>query len=305
MDIEIEISHHDHDQPTRIEHAVVPQVLLVGRSKTADISLESSQVSRNHARLTLLPGGWILEDISRNGTTVGAERLHQSAQKLEYGATFTIGPFSIRPRRSTWSASDVSALGGDADRALAPALDQEEPQTLRRSKEATKADDELKHAEETPLKVAAPARRQDMSDRTVVLRMEPQGPTLVPTPEPALGPARMVETVAMRPVAPASPRAAVLAWQDQGAQQAPTRASGILPVATPAANASAQGFVAPLIPAPGTPANGVHHAPAPQAAGPQGAEVRAGPGPGPGPHGVRPGAAAQRQQPVTRSARAR
>ncbi len=52
------------------------EVTLMGRDVTNDISLGDSEVSRQHARLTRTPGGYVLEDLgSTNGSFVNGERL--------------------------------------------------------------------------------------------------------------------------------------------------------------------------------------------------------------------------------------
>jgi pSer/pThr/pTyr-binding forkhead associated (FHA) protein len=52
------------------------EVTLMGRDVTNDISLGDPEVSRQHARLTRTPGGYVLEDLgSTNGSFVNGERL--------------------------------------------------------------------------------------------------------------------------------------------------------------------------------------------------------------------------------------
>jgi hypothetical protein len=52
------------------------EVTLVGRDVTNDIALGDAEVSRQHARLTQTPGGYVLEDLgSTNGSFVNGERL--------------------------------------------------------------------------------------------------------------------------------------------------------------------------------------------------------------------------------------
>ncbi len=52
------------------------EVTLLGRDVTNDISLGDPEVSRQHARLTRTPGGYVLEDLgSTNGSFVNGERL--------------------------------------------------------------------------------------------------------------------------------------------------------------------------------------------------------------------------------------
>lgn len=52
------------------------EVTLLGRDVTNDISLGDPEVSRQHARVTRTPGGYVLEDLgSTNGSFVNGERL--------------------------------------------------------------------------------------------------------------------------------------------------------------------------------------------------------------------------------------
>ena len=52
------------------------EVTLMGRDVTNDISLGDPEVSRQHARLTRTPGGYVIEDLgSTNGSFVNGERL--------------------------------------------------------------------------------------------------------------------------------------------------------------------------------------------------------------------------------------
>ena len=52
------------------------EVTLMGRDVTNDISLGDPEISRQHARLTRTPGGYVLEDLgSTNGSFVNGERM--------------------------------------------------------------------------------------------------------------------------------------------------------------------------------------------------------------------------------------
>jgi pSer/pThr/pTyr-binding forkhead associated (FHA) protein len=52
------------------------EVILVGRDVTNEVVLGDAEVSRQHARLTRTPGGYVLEDLgSTNGPFVNGERL--------------------------------------------------------------------------------------------------------------------------------------------------------------------------------------------------------------------------------------
>ncbi len=51
-------------------------VTMIGRDVTNEVVLGDAEVSRQHARLTRTPGGFVLEDLgSTNGTFVNGERL--------------------------------------------------------------------------------------------------------------------------------------------------------------------------------------------------------------------------------------
>lgn len=57
-------------------YELTKEVTLVGRDVANDIVLGDAEVSRQHARLTRTPGGFVLEDLgSTNGTYVNGERL--------------------------------------------------------------------------------------------------------------------------------------------------------------------------------------------------------------------------------------
>jgi pSer/pThr/pTyr-binding forkhead associated (FHA) protein len=52
------------------------EVTLMGRDVSNDIILGDSEISRQHARLTRTPGGYVIEDLgSTNGSFVNGERL--------------------------------------------------------------------------------------------------------------------------------------------------------------------------------------------------------------------------------------
>lgn len=51
-----------------------------GRAPDADVRLVDATVSSNHARITLSPGGWAIDDLgSTNGTTVNGVRVYGRA----------------------------------------------------------------------------------------------------------------------------------------------------------------------------------------------------------------------------------
>ncbi|MEA2751028.1 MAG: pilus assembly protein CpaF [Myxococcales bacterium] len=83
---------------------VAPFELMLGRNPGCDLRLESTEVSRRHARLSLGPDGYIIEDLSNNGTlTQRGDILLRGLGAFAYGTHFTIGPFRVtvgRPGQS-------------------------------------------------------------------------------------------------------------------------------------------------------------------------------------------------------------
>jgi hypothetical protein len=79
------------------------EVTLLGRDVTNDIVLGDPEVSRQHARLTQTPAGFILEDLgSTNGTFVNGERLVTAralaaGNLLGFGENVTVTFDSITP----------------------------------------------------------------------------------------------------------------------------------------------------------------------------------------------------------------
>jgi pilus assembly protein CpaF len=74
-----------------------PALLIVGRHSDCDVRLDSDQVSRTHARLTLGPAQFVLQDTSQNGTELGTgEILHHGPRELAYGSIFRVGAFTVR-----------------------------------------------------------------------------------------------------------------------------------------------------------------------------------------------------------------
>jgi pilus assembly protein CpaF len=83
---------------------VAPFELMLGRNPTCDLQLDSNEVSRRHARVSLGPEGYVIEDLSNNGTlTHTGDVLCKDHGAFPYGTHFTIGPFRVtvgRPGQS-------------------------------------------------------------------------------------------------------------------------------------------------------------------------------------------------------------
>jgi pSer/pThr/pTyr-binding forkhead associated (FHA) protein len=114
--------------------------LLLGRSPDCDLTLDSSHVSRKHARLGFDGAGYFLEDLkSTSGTVHNGMRVERAT--LRDGDTFMIGPFAYR-----FFEGDAEIVLTDVDPATArsPARPERETQhPLIRGKLAETPFDEL------------------------------------------------------------------------------------------------------------------------------------------------------------------
>jgi pilus assembly protein CpaF len=83
---------------------MAPLELTLGRNPGCDLRLDSTEVSRRHARVMLGADGYVIEDLSNNGTlTHTGDTLLRSHMAFAYGTHFTIGPFRVtvgRPGQS-------------------------------------------------------------------------------------------------------------------------------------------------------------------------------------------------------------
>lgn len=80
---------HSDEQPA--VYPLTGVVSVVGRSTTCDIVIVEPEVSREHFRITLTPGGYLVDDMgSTNGTYVNGRRL-QDTYQLQYGDVLQIG----------------------------------------------------------------------------------------------------------------------------------------------------------------------------------------------------------------------
>jgi hypothetical protein len=85
---------------------------IVGRLDTCDVPIHDKSVSREHARLSQLPGGYVLEDLgSTNGTFVNGSRI-QEAVVVRPGDEITFG--SIEFSLEGEAAAQPAAPGPEA-----------------------------------------------------------------------------------------------------------------------------------------------------------------------------------------------
>ena len=95
---------------------VAPLSLMLGRNPACDLRLDSNEVSRQHARVSLGPDGYVIEDLSNNGTlTYKGDILLRGHCAFAYGTHFTIGPFRVTVGRPGQSERPfpIGPIGGD------------------------------------------------------------------------------------------------------------------------------------------------------------------------------------------------
>ncbi|MDF1500432.1 MAG: FHA domain-containing protein [Anaerolineales bacterium] len=90
------------------------EVSLIGRDVTNDVVIGDAEVSRQHARITRTPGGYVLEDLgSTNGTFVNGERLTtprilNPGDLIAFGETVTITFDAVAPEAAATVASPAA-----------------------------------------------------------------------------------------------------------------------------------------------------------------------------------------------------
>jgi pSer/pThr/pTyr-binding forkhead associated (FHA) protein len=101
-------------------------LIHIGRGVSGEhditIAPDDTQVSREHARLVLETGRWLLEDCSRNGTLINGEMVHNQRVALRAGDRIQIGrtfDYTFRDLNATDDAamSDVVSASSPANAA--------------------------------------------------------------------------------------------------------------------------------------------------------------------------------------------
>lgn len=93
---------------------------IVGRSRSADITLGHNLVSRKHCELYESDGRLVIRDLgSLNGTFVGDTRI-SDATVLPPGATVTIGAVTLKAVYGDMRSSDITSQPSDAAAAVPP-----------------------------------------------------------------------------------------------------------------------------------------------------------------------------------------
>jgi len=79
------------------EHELLRGALVIGRQPGCDVVLDDALVSRQHARVRVMPdGSVVVEDLhSTNGVYVNGTRLPRSIQKLHEGDRLLVGTFEF------------------------------------------------------------------------------------------------------------------------------------------------------------------------------------------------------------------
>ncbi len=97
--------------PIEAIHPATDRPSLLGRSAEADVRLLDESVSRRHALLTPRAGMWLIADLeSKHGTRVNDASLRPNTPaRLRTGDTVAIGPWILRARIGTGTASTVVA----------------------------------------------------------------------------------------------------------------------------------------------------------------------------------------------------
>ena len=95
------------------EYAVPDDGITIGREVGNDIVIPSSEVSRKHAELVPMPGGYLLTDHSTNGMFVNGVRVEQT-QVLGRGDVLKLGPEEFRFYADTAKPAPVLAAGRGA-----------------------------------------------------------------------------------------------------------------------------------------------------------------------------------------------
>jgi predicted component of type VI protein secretion system len=95
------------------------EVSMMGRDVTNDVVLGDAEVSRQHARITRTPAGYVLEDLgSTNGTFVNGDRL-AAPRVLNAGDLLGLGEIVTLTFDSTSPESAATVMGAPVGKAAA------------------------------------------------------------------------------------------------------------------------------------------------------------------------------------------
>ncbi|MCC6928177.1 MAG: FHA domain-containing protein [Gemmatimonadaceae bacterium] len=91
------------------EYAVPPEGLTIGRDAGCDVVVAAAKVSRRHARVTQVPGGYELVDTSTNGVLVNGARVRETLA-LARGDTVKVGNDEFRFYADAEPAAPIRSL---------------------------------------------------------------------------------------------------------------------------------------------------------------------------------------------------
>jgi predicted component of type VI protein secretion system len=112
---------------------LMKEVTLIGRDVTNEVVVGDAEVSRQHARLTRTPGGYVLEDLgSTNGTFVNGERLMaprvlNPGDLVAFGETVSLLFDALAPEAAATVASSVGSQATFEPARAAPAAPAHSP----------------------------------------------------------------------------------------------------------------------------------------------------------------------------------
>ena len=101
------------DQAQRTVVDMVRDEYTIGRTEDADVSLAERNISRKHARITLVEKQWILQDLdSENGTGLNGEKVEGSIP-LDHGDRLYLGDYVIELIDETRAPPEVPVSSED------------------------------------------------------------------------------------------------------------------------------------------------------------------------------------------------
>jgi len=166
-----------------------PCEFMLGRNPSCEVQLNSHEVSRRHARVRLGPDGYVIEDLSNNGTrTYDGGVLCRDHGMYAYGTFFTIGPFRVTVGRPGQSERPMAAAAPAPDSTPTRARTAQKPPKSARTQVLEQP---LAQPRPTHVHRAAPVSPPPLAtgpyQTQVVPQTPPRGaPAMPPPPMPAL-----------------------------------------------------------------------------------------------------------------------
>lgn len=129
--------------------------ILIGRDPLADLCIQEEAASRQHARMDLVPAGWMLTNLSRNGTFINSKRYRKSRKQilLDTGDVLQIG-------QETFML--FVGAGDDSEQALQEYRRGHPTPAVAATEEAGEPSDRLADSEQ---EIESPAAAQDAGAR--------------------------------------------------------------------------------------------------------------------------------------------